>query len=279
MPRKPKDHYIKVGNINTRYWALGDRGSPVILVHGLGASADIWMHNVETLAAQHRVYVPDLVGFGRSDKPSVTFTPAYAIQFINDFMNALNIEHASLVGQSLGGGISLLYTLQFPNKVDKLVLVDSAGLGKETIFTLKLMSLPIIGELMSRPSRMQVSLFFKLAVRNPAVITKDIIETYYEFFSQPGAQKFLLNVVRSIVNVHGGRKDLLSPILKDLQKITAPTLIIWGKQDRVLPLKHAYFAREQLPNSSIHILDHCGHIPNLERPDEFNKVVLEFLSD
>jgi len=274
----PQDHYIRAGDINTRYWALGNQGSPVILIHGLGASAEIWMHNVEALATQHQIYVPDLVGFGRSGKPTVSYSPYYFTRFINDFMNALNIERASLVGQSLGGGIALLYTLQFPDKVDKLVLVDSAGLGREVIFTMKLMSLPIIGELMTRPSRMEVEIFFKLAVYNPAVITKDFIETYYEFFSQPGAQRFLLNLVRSIVNIRGGRKDVLAPVMTNLHRITAPTLIVWGKQDRVLPLKHAHFAMGKLHNSSLHILDPCGHIPNLECPDEFNKLVLEFLS-
>jgi 4,5:9,10-diseco-3-hydroxy-5,9,17-trioxoandrosta-1(10),2-diene-4-oate hydrolase len=257
---------------------LGNQGSPVILIHGLGASTEIWIHNVEVLATQHQIYVPDLVGFGRSDKPTVSYSPYYFARFVNNFINALNIERASLVGQSLGGGIALLYTLQFPDKVDKLVLVDSAGLGKEVIFTLKLMSLPIIGELMTRPSRLEVSLFFKLAVRNPVVITEDFVETYYELFSQPGAQRFLLNLVRSIVNIRGGRKEVLAPIMTNLHRITAPTLIVWGKQDRVLPLKHAHFAMERLYNSRLHILDPCGHIPNLECPDEFNKLVLEFLA-
>ena len=232
----PQDHYIRAGDINTRYWVLGNQGSPVILIHGLGASAEIWMHNVEVLVTQHRVYVPDLVGFGRSDKPTVSYSPYYFTRFINDFINALNIERASLVGQSLGGGIALLYTLQFPDKVDKLVLVDSTGLGKEVIFTLKLMSLPIIGELMTRSNRLEVSLFFKLAVRNPVVITEDFVETYYELFSQPGAQRFLLNLVRSIVNMRGGRKDVLAPIMTNLHRITAPTLIVWVSRIVFFPL-------------------------------------------
>lgn len=274
----PQDNYIRAGDINTRYWVLGNQGSPVILIHGLGASAEIWMHNVEALATKHRIYVPDLVGFGRSDKPEVPFAPLRFVNFINDFMNALNIERASLVGQSLGGGIALQYTLQFPDKVDKLVLLDSAGFGKEVIFTLKLISLPVIGELMTRPSRLEVSLFFKLAVRNPALITEDFVETYYEFFSQPGAQRFLLNLVRSIVNIRGGRKDVLAPIMTNLHRITAPTLIVWGKQDRVLPFKHAHFAMNRLSDARLRIFDPCGHIPNLECPEEFNKLVLEFLA-
>jgi len=274
----PEDWYIKVGNLKTRYWALGDKGTVVILIHGLGASADIWGYNVEALAEQHRVYVPDVIGFGRSDKPGPSFSPFDYTRFLDDFLNILRIEGASLIGQSLGGAIALHYALQFPQKVRKLVLVDSAGLGKEVIWTLRLMSIPLVGELVSYPSRKGVELFFKFAVRDPALVTKDFVDLYYNFFSRPGFQKFLLKIVRSIINVAGAREEVLAPLRNNLSKITQPTLIIWGERDRVLPLKHAYWGKEKLPNAELKIIEGCGHIPFFERPEEFNKLVLEFLS-
>ena len=274
----PEDRYIEVGNLKTRYWALGDKGTVVILIHGLGASADIWRYNVEALAEQHRVYVPDVIGFGRSDKPGPSFSPFDYTRFLDDFLNILRIEGASLIGQSLGGAIALHYALQFPQKVRKLVLVDSAGLGKEVIWTLRLMSIPLVGELVSYPSRKGVELFFKFAVRDPALVTKDFVDLYYNFFSRPGFQKFLLKIVRSIINVAGAREEVLAPLRNNLSKITQPTLIIWGERDRVLPLKHAYWGKEKLPNAELKIIEGCGHIPFFERPEEFNKLVLEFLS-
>lgn len=275
----PEDQHINVGNLKTRYWALGDQGTVVILIHGLGASADIWKHNVETFAKQHRVYVPDLIGFGRSDKPGPSFSAFDYARFLDDFMKIFNIERANLVGQSLGGGIALHYALQFPQKVSKLVLVDSAGLGKEVIWTLRLMSLLLIGELVSYPNRKGVELFFKFAVRNQALITKDFVELYYNFFSQPGFQKFLLKIVRSIITIHGAREEVLAPVMNNLDKITQPTLIIWGEKDRVLPLKHAYRGKEKLPNAKLKIIEGCGHIPFFERSEEFNRLVLGFLSE
>jgi pimeloyl-ACP methyl ester carboxylesterase len=275
----PEDQYIKVGNLKTRFWALGDKGTAVILIHGLGASADIWKYNVEALAEQHRVYAPDLMGFGRSDKPGPSFTAFDYTRFLHDFMNILNIEKASLVGQSLGGGIALHYVLQFPQKVKKLVLVGSAGLGKEVIWTLRLMSLPLVGELVSYPSRKGVELFFKLAVRNRALVTKDFVDLYYDFFSQPGFQKFLLKIIRSIINIRGAREEILAPNMNNLYKIMQPTLIIWGEKDRVLPLQHAYRGKEKLPNAKLKIMEGCGHIPFFERSEEFNRLVLEFLSE
>jgi len=275
----PEDQYIKVGNLKTRYWALGDQGTVVILIHGLGASADIWKHNVEAFAKQHRVYVLDLMGFGRSDKPGPSFSPLDYIRFLDDFMNILNIARASLVGQSLGGGIALHYALQFPQKVNKLVLVDSAGLGKEVIWTLRLMSLPLLGEFVSYPSRKGVELFFKFAVRNQALVTKDFVDLYYNFFSQPGFQKFLLKIVRSLINIQGARKEVLASPMNNLSKIMQPVLIIWGEKDRVLPLKHAYWGKEKLPMAKLKIMEGCGHIPFFERSEEFNELVLKFLSE
>ena len=275
----PEDRYIQVGNLKTRYWAIGDKGTVVILIHGLGVSADIWIHNVEPLAKRHRVYVPDLIGFGRSDKPGPSFAPLDYTRFLDDFMNILNVERASLVGQSLGGGIALHYALQFPQKVSKLVLVGSAGLGKEVIWTLRLMSLPLVGELFSYPSRKGVELAFKLAVRNRALITKDFVELYFNLFSQPGFRKFFLRILRLIVNIRGAREETLVPIMNNLHKIPQPVLIIWGDKDRVLPLKHSYLAKERLPKAKLKIMEGCGHIPFFERSDEFNRLVLEFLSE
>ena len=275
----PEDRYIQIGSLKTRYWALGDKGSIVILIHGLAASAEIWMRNVEALARHHRVYVPDLIGFGRADKPGPSFSPLDYIPFFDDFMKALSIDRASLVGQSLGGGIALQYTLRFPQKVAKLVLVDSAGLGKEVIWTLRLMSIPLLGEIFTRPSRKGVEFVFKLAVRDQALITKDFVELYYGFFTQPGFREFFLRLLRRIVNARGGREELLAPIKNNLSTIRQPVLIIWGDKDRVLPVKHGYLAKEKLPNARLEIMEGCGHIPFFEQAEEFNRLVLEFLSE
>ena len=234
---------------------------------------------MHVLAQQHRVYVPDIVGFGLSEKPEELRSPFFFTQFINDFMMSLEIERASLVGHSLGGGIALQYTIQHPEKVEKLVVADGAGLGQEVVYTLKLMSLPLIGELISYPTRFGVSMFFKIAVRNPGTITDEIIDTYYEMFRLPGARRFLLRVVRSIVTIKGAQKDLLQSVLENLHTISVPTLIIWGRQDRVLPLNHAYVAKDHIPNACLHIIENCGHIINLECPAEFNDVVMHFLNN
>jgi 4,5:9,10-diseco-3-hydroxy-5,9,17-trioxoandrosta-1(10),2-diene-4-oate hydrolase len=274
----PEDQYINIGGTNTRYWSMGDQGSPVILIHGFGASVEIWQHNFSALSKNHRVYALDLVGFGRSDKPSGKYSSSFLLNHLNEFVTALNIERASVVGLSMGGGVSLMYTLTYPEKVEKLILVDSAGLGNKTIFSLRLMSLPILGELMTKPSRKTAYLFFKPAVLDSKILKGAFTDLYYELFSLPGAQKAMLQVLRSMCNIFGPRKDILHSTILNLGKITAPTLIVWGKQDAVLPVEQAYFAKERIPNSQLYIFDQCGHMPNFEKPEEFNRIVLEFLS-
>ncbi len=276
--RNLEDQYVRAAGIRTRYWSLGNHGSPVILLHGLGGSAEIWMPNLEALADQHLVYVPDLPGFGRSEKPGLSFNPSDYAFFIRDFLKVLDIGRVSIIGHSLGGGIALQYTLQFPEQVDKLILVDNAGFGKEVIWTLRFMSLPLIGELFSRPTRMGVALFFKLAVHNQEWITSDFIDLYYDLFNQPGSPEFLLRTVRTLVDIHGAKEKFLSPIMENLPQIFQPALILWGERDRVFPTRHAYYGKEKLIHSQLHIIKQCGHIPNLEQADEFNKQVIDFLS-
>ena len=171
------------------------------------------------------------------------------------------------------------YAIQFQKKVDKLVLVDNAGLIKGVIWTLRMMSLPLVGELFSYPTRRGIEIFFKLAVRNRALVTKDLVELYYDIFSQPGFQKYFLRILLQIVNIRGAREEILGPIMNNLQKITQPVLIIWGEKDRVLPLKHGQFAKEKLRNAKLEIMEGCGHIPFFERSEEFNRAVLSFLSE
>ncbi len=198
--------------------------------------------------------------------------------FINDFMTALDIKDACLVGQSLGGGIVLMHQLRFPGSVQKLVLVDSAGLGREMPLVMRLATVPILGESMVMPSRSGVAFVLRQLVYDPAVITDELIDIHFELNFSLGAVKSILNVLRACATIRGARPDVLDPVINNLDKIRIPTLIIWGREDRLFPVSHACFAREKIPDSHLYIFERCGHMPNFERPEEFNSVVLNFLS-
>jgi len=279
MTADPSIRFIRVGPIKTRFWALGDSGTPVLLLHGLGDSADIWKHNIKALAANHRVFAPDLVGFGFTDKPDIEYTPEVFLRFIQDFLSACGIERCRLVGHSLGGGLTLKYALTHPGQVDKLVLVSSAALGPEATWPLRLSTLPFLGPWALCPTRSILFFFFRRLVYNPAVIQDDFVDHRYRLLLPRENRRALLKVLHSLLTVRGVRPQILNPVLANLGRIQAPTLIIWGTHDRILPLGHAYRAKAEIPGATLYVFEKCGHMPNFEYPEKFNDLVTTFLKD
>jgi len=144
----PEDRYVKVGQINTRYWVLG-QGSPLLLIHGLGASCEYWRYNVKAPSQGCRVYAFDLPGFGHSDKRIEDLSLSFAAEFVAAFLDSQGVERASLVGNSLGGAVSLQFAVQYPHRLEKLVLVTSGGLGRELPLSFRLLRIPLWGEFMA----------------------------------------------------------------------------------------------------------------------------------
>lgn len=271
-----KNCYIKMPGMRTRYLCAGEAGPPVILVHGLGASAEIWKDNIGPLAESHRVYAPDLVGFGHTDKPDIKYNPQDFILFLKGFMDAVGLEKASLVGLSLGGGIALLFTIEYPARVEKLVLVDSAGLGPEMTLPMKLGSMAFFTKWLKFSKPMLAS-GMKRLVYNQDVVTEGLVDLYYKMLAKPDAMRTVSRVLSSVATLAGARKDVLGLIRERLHTIDVPTLIVWGREDRIIPLKHGIQGQEQIRGARLYIFDACGHIPNLEKPAEFNRIVLDFL--
>jgi pimeloyl-ACP methyl ester carboxylesterase len=270
-----QEQYAKVGSVNTRYWQAGDSGNTVILLHGGGGYIELWKHNIFELAKHHRVYAFDMVGAGRSDKPDANYTFDFMAQFTRDFMKALDISKASLIGTSAGGGVALTVALNFPELVDRLVLVGSAGLGKEINFLLRITTLPGLGRLFSSPSKSGVAMLCKQAVYDPNLITDEIVDEFYQMARLPGSSEATLNVGRSNFNIWG---QFHQSITERLGTIAAPTLIVWGRQDPMVPVTQAQSAAKIIPNARLEIIEECGHWSSIEHPQKFNQLVLEFLS-
>jgi pimeloyl-ACP methyl ester carboxylesterase len=272
------DRYIDVEGLRTRYWLAGSSGPPVVLIHGLGASAEIWSANIGALASRHRVYVPDLPGFGHTEMPSrMDFSPAAYSRFIQDFMTAQGIGRASIVGHSLGGGVALRVILDDPGRVEGIVLVSCAGLGREISLPLRIASLPFFERVFFKPPLQVFTLFLHRLVYDPKRITPGFARLYYEMFFQPGSVRAFTGILRAIATLRGARPGVLEPILDGLGSIASPALILWGRHDRILPVSQAVEAAGKIPGARLHIFERCGHMPNVEYPEEFNRIVLEFL--
>ena len=234
-PTEAESKFIKVRGLNTHY-LVGGEGPPLILIHGVATTAEeAWAYNLQPLTQHYHVYAPDLVGHGQSDKPKVDYTQSFFATFFEDFVRALGLKRVSLIGHSLGGEIAIAFTLNHPDKVQKLVLIDSAG----------------VEEGVALPGRVLLPLFTM-----EARLRKD--ETY-------------LSMVRN--------KDKDSLVFHNrLSEIQVPTLIVWAKGDGYLSVKLAYEAHSLIKNSRLYIFEHSWHAPHKEHPEEFNRLVLDFLS-
>jgi pimeloyl-ACP methyl ester carboxylesterase len=273
----PPDQYLQVNGLNTRYWQMGDHGSTLILLHGGNGSIEFWLYNIATLAQHHRVYAFDMVGSGKTDYPVASYTLAYQAEFLASFMTALAIKSATLIGNSMGGGVALEFTRWYPDRVDRLVLVDSMGFGSEISLGIRLITLPAIVSLL-RPGRWMIPAMLKSNFYDGQKLPPAWIELRYNIFAIPGRNQVILNIGQSNFNLAGVLHQVYQPILASLPTITQPTLIIWGEFDRIIPVKHAYIAAAALPNSQLEIFPNCGHHPYLENPAKFDQLVLDFLA-
>ena len=278
----PEDRYIDVGDVTTRYWMAGEEGSVVLLLHGVGCHVEFWEKNIAALAQEHRVFAVDIVGFGRTDKPDGFYSSeqmAYMAEFILDFMTAMDVTTASLVGNSMGGGVSIKVAAHSPRRVERLVLVDSAGLGKRISSVLRFMTVPFLGEVLSRPGRQSAARMMKMVSYDWSRAGDDFIDRSAAINRMPGNQRSLLSVLRDEIDMFGMKDDALADFSSCLEIIDAPILVIWGRQDRILPVADAESAVGKMVDGRLHIIDQAGHSPQIDRPDEFNATVLDFLRD
>ncbi len=279
----PRDRFIKIRSINTRYMMEGE-GTPVVLIHGVGGSAAGWLQNFGAFAARHRVYAMDLPSHGLTD-PAVGALPgpAYLAAFVKDFMAELNIERAHVVGHSLGGGIALQLAIDFPERVNKLVLVSSIGLGGEMSLFFRIVTIPLVGEILAaRDYSMDIKQYAastRKGARNAAYITDELIAELYRVERKPEHVKPLLCTVRQWGDWTGVKKSVYGPILQHLPSIKNRTLVIWGRQDSIFPLAHGELAARTMPNACLEGIDQCDHVPLFEQPEIFNRLVLDFLKD
>ena len=278
-----REERIDVGGLPTRYLTAGGDGPPLLLLHGVGDNALDWRWVMSSLARSNRVYAPDLPGSGWSDKPEeADYSPGFFERFVATFMDALEIERAAVVGNSLGGLVALRLALSEPERVTALSLVAGAGLGRRVSPALRSLSLPGYGGLSAawgktRPGAAQRALGRAgLVFARPRRAPREWLKEQYRLARLPGFLRAQLATVRAQVGLRGQREILLDR-LPDLGQL--PTLVLWGERDRVLPASQAQEAISRIPKGFLEILPDCGHLPQVEQPERFASALELFLRD
>jgi len=270
-----EERYVNVDGYRIRYLHAG-QGDPVVLLHGLGVFAESWLYNIPVLAKRFSVYAPDLIGFGRSDKPKISYDMEVFDRFLLGFLNSIEVKRAVLVGNSLGGGIALYFALSHPDRVEKLVLVDPALIGRDVSWGLRILSIPLLGRvLIGKGSKEELRRALSSSFYDPKFLTDDWVEEAYRISKLPGIKHPFLSVIRNGVSLWGIKRRYV--LINRLHELSMPVLIVWGEEDRVISVRYAYAAYYRIKNAKLIIFEGCGHAPQIERYTQFNKAVLEFL--
>jgi pimeloyl-ACP methyl ester carboxylesterase len=249
-----KIHYLEAGS-----------GPNLILLHGLGGSSQVWQFNIGPLAEKYHVFVPDQIGFGKSDKPLVNYRIRTYVDFLDQFCKQLKIERPSLIGNSMGGWIAAIYAATYPDRVDKLVLADAAGyappkdLDPKTFYALN----PTTRE---GTKALVAKVFYNKAFQSDAAIDQSITARL-----GAGDGYTIKSITESIIR----GEDYLDDTVKTIK---TPTLIVWGREDGLVPLSNGERFHKDIAGSTLVVIDQCGHIPNVEKAGEFNAAVLKFLT-
>ena len=278
----PEDRYISVGDTRVRYWREGDADSTVLLVHGIGRFIEDWLLTIPALSEHHRVFAVDLVGHGRSDKPDAPYTPSYYADFLRSFLSAVGVERPALVGNSFGGGLCMQTAFSHPQACRKMILLAPAGFGRRVILPLRLLTIPGLGEIMTRPREYDSRNVLQGLVHRvegvPEGIREYLAARQGEMAALPGAQKAFLRTARRNMTICGVKRRLTRRLRQIGPSILAPSLIIWGERDRVISVDQAQVGIQTLPNATLEVLPECGHLPQLEHPDRVNELTLKVLS-
>lgn len=276
--RLPGTGYINAGGTRLRFRRTGS-GDPVLLLHGIGQSLDDWSEQHERLAAKHTVISVDLPGFAYSDRLPGRTTLAALADALPAFLDAVGVNGpVPVMGNSLGGAVAMKLAADHPGRVSALVLANSAGFGKEVALALRLLAIRPLAALLMRPdptaSRRTVQSIFY----DRTLVTEDRIGHAFALSQRAQHRQTVLDVARDLGTISGIRAEWRAALLDAVARLDLPTLVVWGDHDHVLPFSHLEAALASLPGAESHVFPKTGHMPQIERADEFAALVEDFLA-
>ena len=255
-------------------------GEALLLIHGMAGSSATWRAVIPELAKKYRVIAPDLLGHGESAKPRGDYSLGAFAAWLRDLLDELGIRRATVIGQSLGGGVAMQFTYQHRDYCQRLVLIGSGGLGPDLNLVLRILSAPgaefVLPVVAPQPvlnlGNKLGSWLASAGIQSPRA--GEMWSAYCSLSDRPTRQAFL-RTLRSVVDYRG---QAVSALGKIHVSHGLPTLLIWGEQDRIIPVAHGYAAHEAVPGSRLEVLAGVGHFPHVESPTAVVGILNDFIA-
>jgi pimeloyl-ACP methyl ester carboxylesterase len=271
--------YLDLHGDRVAYRDAGD-GEALLLIHGMAGSSATWRGVIPQLAKNFRVIAPDLLGHGESDKPRGDYSLGAFAASLRDLLDELGIARATIIGQSLGGGIAMQFAYQHRDHCERVVLIGSGGLGPDLSWTLRLLSAPgaelVLPVLAPQPvltaGNKLKSLLSSAGVQSPR---GSELWSAYSSLSDRDTRNAFLRTLRSVVDYRGQAVSALSKLHLTAQM---PVMFIWGDKDKIIPVSHGYAAHETLPGSRLEIMPGLGHFPHVEAPADVVDILEDFIA-
>ncbi|RMW35228.1 MAG: alpha/beta hydrolase [Nitrosopumilus sp.] len=258
------EKFLQIDGHKIRYLESGNSDKTLVLIHGLGASAERWEQVMPIFAEKFRVVIPDLIGFGYSDKPLADYTIDFFSDFLKQFLETANIPSTYLIGSSLGGQISAEFTAANPDDVEKLILVSPSGVMKQSTPALDAYIMAAL-----YPNEENAKNAFEMMEGSGEPIDQKIVNGFIERMQLPNAKLAFMSTILGLKNAE--------IITKKLPSILTQTMLIWGSDDPVIPIHHADDFVSSLKDCRFVQMDGCGHTPYVQEPRAFSDKVLDFL--
>ncbi|MFE7792752.1 alpha/beta fold hydrolase [Streptomyces sp. NPDC057460] len=268
-----------VDGLTFAYHEAGE-GEPVLLLHGSGPGVTAWSnfrHNLPVFAERFRTVMPDLPGFGGSDLPKLDEVyPVVAARLVARFMDELGIESAVFVGNSMGGAVAAELAVQFPERVRRMALMGSGGLSVGMFAPDPSEGFLRLFEFLEDPTRERMRGWIRTMVHDQSLITDELLDERMRNATADGVIDKTRAILGSMFSPQLQAK--YTPLWTRASTVSTPTLLLWGRDDRMLPYDQAHFAARRLPDVELHTFARCGHWVQVERKNDFERVTIEFLT-
>jgi pimeloyl-ACP methyl ester carboxylesterase len=279
MRRQHRVQHVTIHGHRRAYVKTGS-GPALLLLHGLGCDHTTWLPVIDALARRYTVIAPDLLGHGASDKPRADYSVGGFANGMRDLLTVLGVDKATVVGHSFGGGVAMQFAYQFPERTERLVLVGSGGLGPEVSPAIRAITTTgfhqVMGVLTLPGIRQAGTAGLRALSRTGIKGFRDFDEVagIYESFRDPAGRAAIRHVVRAVVDWQG---QIVTMADRAYLTQAMPMCVIWGEDDRVIPVSHADHAAALAPAARIELIAEAGHFPHKDHPQRFVKILNDFI--